>query len=349
MNTIAHSELAAAAAKPADALAIFSTCPPSSAYDTGTYLQEVVEIARWSEEAGCTGILVYSDNSLVDPWLVAQIIIQNTRTLSPLVAVQPIYMHPYTLAKKVATLGFLYNRKLTLNMVAGGFKNDLIALDDNTPHDRRYDRLAEYTLIVKRLLANAGPVTFAGEFYRVENLKLAPVLPPELQPEIFISGSSEAGLAAAKTIGATPIHYPRPAAEYDSNAVAQNANAGIRIGVIARERDEEAWRVAHTRFPQDRKGQLTHQMAMKVSDSVWHQQLSQLAADSSKGNNPYWLLPFENYKTMCPYLVGNYERVGQEIKRYYDLGYQTFILDVPGSKEDLAHTRQAFNRLNQAA
>src|SRR2546430_4749483 len=36
--------------------------------------------SRWSEDAGCRGILVYTDNRLVDPWLVAQLIVENTRT-----------------------------------------------------------------------------------------------------------------------------------------------------------------------------------------------------------------------------------------------------------------------------
>ena len=34
--------------------------------------------------------------------------------------------------------------------------------------------------------------------------------------------------------------------------------------------------VARERFPEDRKGQITHQLAMKVSDSAWHRQLSEL-------------------------------------------------------------------------
>ena len=63
-----------------------------------------------------------------------------------------------------------------LNMVAGGFKNDLEALNDSTPHDQRYDRLTEYTTIIMQLLSSASPVTYEGEFYRVSKLKLAPPL-----------------------------------------------------------------------------------------------------------------------------------------------------------------------------
>ena len=82
-------------------------------------------MARWSESAGCEGVLIYTDNRLVDPWLVSQIVIEATDSLSPLVAVQPIYMHPYTVTKMVTTLGYLYDRKIYLNMVAGGFNSPL--------------------------------------------------------------------------------------------------------------------------------------------------------------------------------------------------------------------------------
>src|SRR5437867_31416 len=152
-------------------LQVFSTCP-SSFVTSDHYLERVIQTARWSEQAGCTGMLIYTDNSLVDPWMVAQIIIQNTCTQCPLVAVQPVYMHPYTVAKMVASLAFLYGRRVYLNMVAGGFKNDLTALSDTTPHDSRYDRLVEYTLIVRQLLEGCSPVTFEGQFYRVKGLTL---------------------------------------------------------------------------------------------------------------------------------------------------------------------------------
>ena len=146
-------------------LELFSTCPQYSDGDAETYVQRVADVARWSEQTGCKGILVYSDNRLLDPWLVSHIIIQNTTSLCPLVAVQPIYMHPYVVAKMVASLGHLHRRRIYLNMVAGGFKNDLVALNDTTPHDKRYDRLVEYTLIIRDLLRGSA-VSFDGAFYQ---------------------------------------------------------------------------------------------------------------------------------------------------------------------------------------
>ena len=88
---------------------------------------------------------------------------------------------------------------------------------------------------------------------------------------------------------------------------------------------------------------MTHQLAMKVSDSEWHRQLSNMA----KETGPYWLHPFENYKTFCPYLVGNYENVAAELSRYVNVGYRTFILDIPPSEEELAHMGEVFQLATQ--
>lgn len=325
-------------------LKIFSTCPPSALAQRGSGLRQLQEIARWSEDAGCEGILVFTDNSQLDPWLVSQAIIENTERLCPLVAVQPAYMHPYSVAKMVASLAFLHGRRVYLNMVAGGFKNDLAALNDATPHDERYARLVEYTTVIQRLLESAGPVSFDGRYYKVTNLKLTPPLPAELATGVLVSGSSEAGMHAARQLGATAVEYPKPADECAAAPAANGASSGIRIGVIARHEEAEAWSVARARFPEDRKGQLTHQLAMKVSDSSWHRQLSALGRSAPEAENPYWLVPFQNYKAMCPYLVGSYDRVADELARYVDVGYRTFILEAPASPDEMGHTGIAFER-----
>ena len=319
---------------------VFSTCPQWSALEQERYLAEVTDVAHWSDDLGFEGILIYTDNSQLDPWLIAQFILQNTKSLCPLVAIQPAYMHPYAVAKMIASLGHLYNRRIYLNMVAGGFKNDLLALNDTTPHDRRYRRVIEYATIIKELLSGESPVTYEGEFYKVHRLKMTPPLPLNLFPGILMSGSSDAGLAAAETIGATAIQYPRPVEEYEHDAAKRIEDFGIRVGIITRPNADDAWRAARERFPEDRRGQITHQLAMKVSDSEWHRQLSEMGSGS--GDNPYWLRPFLNYKTFCPYLVGSYASVAGELAKYMKTGARSFIMDIPPSEEELHHTQAAF-------
>lgn len=330
---------------------IYSTCPQSKDIGTSRYLQAVADVSRWSEAAGCEGMLVYTDNGIVDPWLVSQVVVENTQRLKPLVAIQPIYMHPYSAAKMVASLAFMHGRSVVLNMLAGGFKNDLLALGDETPHDERYERTVEYTQILMGLLRGEAPVTVHGRYYRVTNLRMTPAVPAELVPEVLISGSSPAGAAAARTLRATAVKYPRPPGEEEDWIADDDPSGsfGVRVGIIARPDADEAWGVAYERFPEDRQGQITHRVAMQVSDSHWHKQLSERRDGDTRGDepDPYWLGPFQNYKTFCPYLVGSYERVGQLLAHYIAVGSTTFILDIPASEEELEHIGIVFDRAQQ--
>ena len=332
-----------------ESLELFTTSPQSRNCSQQGYLKRVAEVARWSEEFGYSGILVYTDNGIVDPWLVAQIILQSTERLSPLVAIQPVYMHPYTVAKMVTSLAFLHHRRVYLNMLAGGFKNDLLALNDSTPHDQRYQRTTEYTLIIRKLLETSGPVTFEGSHYRIKNLKMQPSLSPDLFPGFLISGSSAAGMEAVRALGATAVKYPGPddADKEQWDGSGDGIRRGIRVGIVARPHHEDAWAVARERFPVDRRGQITHQFAMKTSDSFWHRQLS--AAGEREAESVYWLEPFRNYHTFCPYLVGRYDETGAELARYIKKGVRTFILDIPPSSDELEHARQVFDRALEAA
>lgn len=324
------------------AISIYSTCPHSRQVELSAYLARVEEVSRWSESAGCAGMLVYTDNSILDPWAVAQHVMGVTTALRPLVAVQPIYMHPFAVAKKITSLGSLYGRAVDLNLLAGGFRNDLTALGDTTPHDERYARTVEYATIVRRLLSDADPVTLEGTYYRVEGLRLSPPLDPELRPRLLISGSSDAGREAAREIGAVAVRYPQRIEEEDETLLRlDEVEHGIRVGIVARETPEEAWRVARERFPSTREGELLHALAMKVSDSAWHAQLSESAEGGETTGDPYWLWPFKSYGTFCPYLVGTYDVVGAELGRYLDQGVRTLITDIPAEEDDLLHARRA--------
>jgi alkanesulfonate monooxygenase len=312
----------------------FSTCPESRDAELAGYRETVRAAARTSEEAGCFGMLIYTENRLVDPWLVAQIVAEATDRLVPLVAVQPAYTHPYTVAKLVSSLTNMYRRPIHLNLVAGGFRNDLIALGDRTEHDDRYLRLDEYAQIIDEL-CRGNAVSLEGRFYSVAGLRLFPPVPAALRPGFMVSGSSAAGLRVAAKLKATAVRYPLPPGE--ENEMQSAGRTGIRVGIIARDDREDAWRVALETFPRERAGQVAHGFAMKASDSHWHHRLSSDAAGAPRVRSPYWLEPFRQYQTFCPYLVGSYTEVADELARYIGGGADTVILDIPAGEEELRH------------
>ena len=73
-----------------------------------------------------------------------------------------------------------------------------------------------------------------------------------------------------------------------------------------------------------------------------------MATMSASNGNPYWLWPFENYKTFCPYLVGSHEEVAGEVGKYMRQGYETFILDIPAAKEELEHIGVVFSKAHKS-
>jgi alkanesulfonate monooxygenase len=56
------------------------------------------------------------------------------------------------------------------------------------------------------------------------------------------------------------------------------------------------------------------------------------------------MVPFKNYKTFCPYLVGSHDRVAAELARYFTQGCSAMILDVPVGSEDMAHVTRSIRR-----
>ena len=90
-----------------------------------------MRVARFGDRNGFAGILLFAGNdTLVEPWSMAQHILAHTAESSPLIAVNPIYMHPFTVAKIVSSFALLYRRKVYLNMITGTATSDLQGLGE---------------------------------------------------------------------------------------------------------------------------------------------------------------------------------------------------------------------------
>ncbi|WP_426504190.1 LLM class flavin-dependent oxidoreductase [Dactylosporangium sp. McL0621] len=322
--------------QPFASVEVYTTAPASVQVDGPSFRRRLADVTRWTDAAGCTGLLVYSDNSLIDPWLVAQLILEQAERATPLVAVQPVYVSPYAAARMAATLTFLHGRRIHLNLVTGGSRQHLEALgDDGVEHDERYDRLTEYATIVRQLLDSPRPVTFEGRYHRVRAASLPQRPPAPLSPRLVLSGSSERSVRCAGELGILRFAYPKPASDYPAGGPLLRG-AGVRLGIIARADTAAAWRAAHERFPGDPMGERRHRVVSRLTDSHWHAELS-----AAEAEGVYWLHPFTTYRTFCPYLVGSYDEVGAYLAGYLARGVESVILDIPAEEDDLHHARLA--------
>jgi alkanesulfonate monooxygenase len=324
---------------------VYATLRTSWSADASSYRKIVANLARWIDDSDCSGLLVFTDHTVIDPWAAAQLLIERTEKLVPLVAAQPPYTHPYAVARIISSLGFIYGRRVDLNLVTGGNPNDLRAVGCTIEHDARYDRLVEYANVIDALLTEGEPWSFRGRYYDISSAVIQPSLSRALMPKRFVAGSSGACIEAARALGAVRLAYPRAIEDYAADPSAL-AGTGVRFGIIARETSAAAWAIAHRRFPPDPSGEQTREYTAPAAPR-WAGRLlddanRQRAADVP--NPTYWLYPFRSFKEYCPYLVGSYDEVGELLSRYLDMGVSTLIMGVPWDEDDLHHALAAVRR-----
>ena len=307
--------------------------------DVSEYWGNIQKVVQWSEIYGHTGVLLFEGNdTLISPWIAAHAAVISTRRICPLVAVNPLYMHPFSAAKMVSSIALLHGRKVYLNMITGTALNYLEALNDKKGHADRYERLREYTIIIRRLLESTRPVTFHGQFYQVENLVLPPGIPKILFPEFLVSGQSDSARRVCRDLEGIGLQMLQPtfAAGLEEEARA------IHFGIVTRETDSEAWAAAYTLFPEDEEGQAILDYSMQNTDSTWKRRMKLAAEEPDCNDSGYWLAPFRDFKADCPYIVGGYDRVGKVLASLISGGIEMFVLDISVDEEEFAHIQRAF-------
>ncbi|MGJ4946788.1 LLM class flavin-dependent oxidoreductase [Bradyrhizobium sp. HKCCYLS20291] len=313
---------------------IFATVPRN--LPPREHVGQLLRLARFSDEAGLAGILLFAGNdTLIEPWPMAQHVLAHTRSCAPLIAVNPAYMHPFTVAKFVTSLALLHSRKLFLNMITGAATSDLQSLGETLSHSDRYARLAEFIEIVRQLLSSTRPLTFRGQFYSTEHLQLRPALPPALMPEFLIAGQSEAAHLIARDTGCLMMQMLPP--DLDKGVT----SPGVNLGIFARPTRDQAVREATMLFRDDAEKRALLDYSMAQTDSVWKRQLRDAGQSGDIHDNGYWLLPYLTFESDCPYLVGSYDEIGARLRRLAEQNVTTMILDVIADEAELAHIRKA--------
>lgn len=324
---------------------------PNMLDQTGiAHLDIIKEIIKNAQEFKFEGSLVFYNHLTYDPWVVATTLIQNTEKHVPLVAVQPNMLPPHTLAKIVQSLSNIYGRKVNLNLIAGSMKTELNQIGDFSSHDDRYLRLAEYAKLVKELLISEKPVSFNGDYYKVENLLVGPRIKKGLLPSFFVAGTSDAAIQCAIEVGDVLVLRPEPFEKFREfcNEKIPNSSIklGIRIGIIARETSEEAWNSATEIFPQNRSGRIETLLRSK-SESINTKLMAELTLKENTFDNVFWMGAFLSGKTNDPFLVGSYREVADYLARYLNFGVSEILISETISYEDFKHLDNVFNIVRQ--
>jgi len=300
------------------------------------------QIAVAADTLGYEGVLLPTGRSCEDAWVVASSLMPFTQRLKFLVAIRPGLSSPALSARMASTFDRLSKGRLLINIVTGGDPAELAGDGIFTDHDTRYEVTDEFLHIWRGLLAasHAGEtIEFDGKHLQSKGGK---ILYPPIQsahPPLWFGGSSPAAHAIAAdhidtylTWGETPDAVARKIADIRQRAKAKGRKItfGIRLHVIVRETEAEAWSDAD-------------KLISRLDDDTIARAQASFAKMDSEGQRRMAALHNGRRDKLQIYphlwagvglvrggagtaLVGNPEQVAALMKEYAALGVETFIL-----------------------
>ena len=299
------------------------------------------QIAVAVDNLGYEGVLIPTGRSCEDPWLTAASLIDATKKLKFLVALRPGVTTPALAARMAATFDRLSGGRILLNLVTGGDEQELKGDGVYEDHETRYKTATEYTTIWREILKRSHTgesFTFHGERLSVDDAKL--LYPPvqEPHPPLWFGGSSDVAVELAAEQVDTYLTWGEPPAAVKEKIEHVRAKAeakgrkltyGIRLHVIVRETNEEAWKAAEELIQYvDDATIAAAQAKFKQMDSVGQRRMAELHnGDRSKleVSPNLWAGVGLVRGGAGTALVGDPETVAARIQEYAAFGIDTFI------------------------
>jgi len=306
------------------------------------------QVAIAADSLGYEGVLLPTGRSCEDSWVLAASLIDVTRRLKFLVALRPGLVQPAQSARMAATFDRLSGGRLLVNLVTGGDPDELEGDGLFLPHGERYALSREFLTIWRALLERSHTdesFDFEGTQLRVKGSKL--LYPPVNRPypPVFFGGSSPEAheLAAAQldtylTWGEPPAAVASKVADIRERAArhGRELEFGIRLHVIVRETEDEAWRAAAELVSHLDEGTVAAaQKKFAQMDSVGQRRMAALhqgrfnRADVREGLEVapnLWAGVGLVRGGAGTALVGNPQQVAERIQEYAALGLKYFIL-----------------------
>jgi len=296
------------------------------------------QIAQAADDLGYFGVLLPTGRSCEDSWVIASALAPSTERLKFLVAVRPGLQSPTLAARMTATLDRVSHGRLLINVVTGGDpaenKGDGIFLD----HDERYEVTRQFLSVYTALLAGET-VNFAGSHIRIEDGRLFFPSAQQPRPPLYFGGSSVAAIDVAAeaidkylTWGEPPQQVAEKIAPVAARALQlrRQITFGIRLHVIVRETNDEAWKAATDLIRHASDETIAQAQAIFARmDSVGQRRMAELhqgRRDKLEISPNLWAGVGLLRGGAGTALVGDPQTVAARMKEYMALGIDTFIM-----------------------
>src|ERR1700728_1437838 len=296
------------------------------------------QVASAVDSLGFYGALLPTGRSCEDAWVTASALIAGTTRMRFLVAVRPGLISPTLAARMTATFDRLSGGRILINVVTGGDPHEAAAEGVFLSHDERYEVTGEFLTIWRRILAGETR-SFQGKHLRVENARVYYPATQHPHPPLYLGGSSDAAMQIAAdhvdvylTWGEPPALVAEKIARmrHVAEATGRKMRFGIRLHVIVRETNDEAWQAADELIRYiDRDVVERAQQGLSKFDSEGQKRMASLVRGNLSNleiSPNLWAGIGLVRSGAGTALVGDASTVAQRVLEYADLGIDTFIL-----------------------
>ncbi len=299
-----------------------------------TYLQQ---IAQAIDNLGFKGALLPTGRQCDDAWITAAALSAVTKHMKFIVAFRPGLIAPALAARTASTFDRISNGRVSVNIVTGGSDADTAADGLTLSHDERYE-LTEEFLTIFRSVASGEPTTFEGKHLKIVNGRN---IFPNVQkpyPPIYFGGSSDSAHRVAAKHADFYLTWGEPPQQVAEQIAAVRRYAeeaghkirfGIRLHIIVRETQREAWDAANDLIKYlDDNAIAQAQTLMSSSQAVGQHRMQALHGGSREKlevSPNLWAGVGLVRGGAGTALVGDPDTIAARMQEYVDLGVESFI------------------------
>jgi alkanesulfonate monooxygenase len=294
-------------------------------------------VTQAAEDAGCEYILVPVQTLCWEAWMVSAMVAARSKTIKPLVAARPGYIQPALLAKMVSSLDRLTGGRVCINLIAGASDAEAKADGIELSKTERYEVMDETVTLMKRLWTEEEPVTFSGKHHFCEGARCYPKPVQDPHPPFYLGGGSD----QAKEISAKHSHVhlfwgdrPEQIGEQietirELAAVhgrGEEIGFGMRLQLVIRETEEEAWRAAHSIV--ENASEKWKAMIQRIwSTSEANQRMKELSRVEDHKLGPHLWTGMTSVRPGAGVaVVGDPQQVADTLLEFVDVGCHSFCL-----------------------
>jgi alkanesulfonate monooxygenase len=294
-------------------------------------------VMQAAEAAGFEYFLVPVATTCWEAWISSAMAVAKTSRIKALVAARPGYIAPVQLAKMGATFDRLSGGRLAVNLIAGQSDAEAETEGITLAKEDRYALMDEDVTILKALWSARGPVDFAGRFHTLKGARISPQPLQQPHPRFYLGGgSAEAWQVSAKHSdihlfwGDTPERIAENMTIIRGMAVrygrAEKIGFGMRLQILCRETEAEAWDAAHELVRDVTEAQ-TRFIRTHYASSVANQRVQQLAREHGDLIGPHlWTGVTRVRPGAGIVVVGNPQQCAATLQQFIDLGCISFCL-----------------------